>query len=269
MAPHIGLTALIRNLGNMTEVGSIAPMKVSHVVDRLKDKDELRRSRVHPFSILQTLAVYRSGHGVRGGKSWSPVPQVIDALDGAFYDAFANVEATGKRIMLALDVSGSMTRPMGGSPLSCREASAALALVTLATEPNTSVVGFTAGPMWAPGLTPLSISARQRLDDVVRTIDGLPFGATDCAQPMLHATQNNMEVDAFIIYTDSETWAGRIHPFQALQEYRRKTGINAKCVVVGMTSNGFSIADPNDGGMLDIVGFDASCPALISDFIKR
>jgi 60 kDa SS-A/Ro ribonucleoprotein len=43
-------------------------------------------------------------------------------------------------------------------------------------------------------------------------------------------------------------------------------GIAAKLVVVAMTSNGFSIADPNDGGMLDVVGFDAATPEVISSF---
>jgi 60 kDa SS-A/Ro ribonucleoprotein len=33
-----------------------------------------------------------------------------------------------------------------------------------------------------------------------------------------------------------------------------------------MISNGFSIADPNDGGMLDVVGFDTAMPQLVSDF---
>ena len=33
-----------------------------------------------------------------------------------------------------------------------------------------------------------------------------------------------------------------------------------------MVSNGFSIADPDDGGMLDVVGFDSAAPALIADF---
>jgi 60 kDa SS-A/Ro ribonucleoprotein len=35
-----------------------------------------------------------------------------------------------------------------------------------------------------------------------------------------------------------------------------------------MVSNGFSIADPNDAGMLDVVGFDAAAPAVIADFIR-
>jgi 60 kDa SS-A/Ro ribonucleoprotein len=39
-------------------------------------------------------------------------------------------------------------------------------------------------------------------------------------------------------------------------------------VVVGMVSNGFSIADPADQGMLDVVGFDTTTPQLISDFAR-
>jgi hypothetical protein len=33
-----------------------------------------------------------------------------------------------------------------------------------------------------------------------------------------------------------------------------------------MTSNGFTLADPNDRGMLDVVGFDTSVPAVVADF---
>ena len=46
----------------------------------------------------------------------------------------------------------------------------------------------------------------------------------------------------------------------------RLTGRTPRLVVVGMVSNGFSIADPNDPGMLDVVGFDTATPQLISDF---
>ena len=52
------------------------------------------------------------------------------------------------------------------------------------------------------------------------------------------------------------------------QDYRRASGIDARLVVVGMVSNGFSIADPNDPGQLDIVGFDTATPQLISDFAR-
>ncbi len=86
---------------------------------------------------------------------------------------------------------------------------------------------------------------------------------------MVEALKNRWAVDAFITYTDSETWAGSIHPVQALRDYRERMGIAARVVVVAMASNGFSIADPDDAGMLDVVGFDAATPQLLGDFIGQ
>jgi 60 kDa SS-A/Ro ribonucleoprotein len=34
-----------------------------------------------------------------------------------------------------------------------------------------------------------------------------------------------------------------------------------------MVSNGFSLADPNDAGMLDVVGMSTDTPNLISSFV--
>jgi len=123
-------------------------------------------------------------------------------------------------------------------------------------------------PGYEDGLTPLPLPPRQRLDDAVKTVSDLPFGGTDCALPMLYAQALEREIDTFVIYTDSETWAGDIHPAQALREYRRASGIDARLVVVGMVSNGFSIADPADQGMLDVVGSDTAPPQLISEFAR-
>jgi 60 kDa SS-A/Ro ribonucleoprotein len=276
------MTALIRNLATLTRVGVVEPGSAgtAKVVAQLGDAERIRRARVHPIAVLAALRTYQSGRGVRGRNEWKPVRDVVDALDAAFYSAFGNVEPTGKRLLLALDVSGSMTGGyVAGVPsLSPRDASAALALVTAATEEQYEIVGFYAGRggwkagkrrtwyLGADGLTPLAIGPRQRLDDAVRTVSDLPFGGTDCALPMLYAQAQEREVDAFVIYTDSETWAGHVHPVHALQDYRRASGIDARLVVVGMVSNGFSIADPADSGMLDVVGFDVATPQLISDF---
>jgi 60 kDa SS-A/Ro ribonucleoprotein len=268
----------------MTRIGVLKPRSdaTAKVLDQLGDAERLRRARVHPIAVLAALRTYASGRGVRGGGEWKPLAKIVDALDAAFYASFGNVEAAGTRLLLALDVSGSMESGyVAGVPgLSPRDASAALALVTAATEPDHEVVGFFAGsgsfrkpgralhPGYRDGLTPLAISPRQRLDDAVRTVSNLPFGGTDCALPMLYAQATEREVDTFVIYTDSETWAGDVHPVDALRDYRRASGIDARLVVVGMVSNGFSIADPADPGMLDVVGFDTATPQLISDFAR-
>jgi 60 kDa SS-A/Ro ribonucleoprotein len=152
-----------------------------------------------------------------------------------------------------------------------------MALITAATEPDHVIVGFSApasggyGGMHGggePGITPVNISPRMRLADVIKEIAKIPMGGTDCALPMLWAQRNKVEVAGFVTYTDSETWAGNIHPSQALRNYRDEFVTDAKAIVVGMTSNGFTLADPNDRGMLDVVGFDASVPAVIADFIR-
>lgn len=75
-----------------------------------------------------------------------------------------------------------------------------------------------------------------------------------------------LPADAFVINIDSKMGFGSVHPVQALPEHRRKSDIPAKLVVVTMTSNGFTIADRNDAGMLDVVGFAAALQ-VIRDFI--
>jgi 60 kDa SS-A/Ro ribonucleoprotein len=257
------MTALIRNLARMTSIGLLKPMSGAskQVARQLADAEHIRKARVHPLSVLVAMRTYQQGHGERGQMTWEPVSQVVDALDSAFYDAFGNVQATGKRFLLALDVSGSMDTPVAGCPgLSCREASAAMALVTAATEDDYHIMGF------STSFVPLDISPKQRLDDVVRRIRNLPFHGTDCSLPMTWADSRAVPVDMFCVYTDSETWFGRIHPAQALIRYRSSMVPSAKLAVIGMEANPFSIANPDDAGMMDMVGFDTSTPQLIADF---
>ena len=248
LLPNTPPTALLRNLGRLAGMGY-----------RLDPSDVTERvSKEHPIKVIVAMLTYKGGRG-RSGASWSPDPRIVDALDDAYHLSFGTIESTGKRYLLALDVSGSMgwSTAMG---VPCSSVAAAMAMVTARTESDYRVMGF------ANEFRDLGISAKQRLDDVVRATSGLTFGSTDCAMPMLWAKENGIKVDVFAVYTDDETWAGDTHPHVALELYRQKMGINAKQVVVGMTATNFTIADPTDPGTLDVVGMDSSVPGLISDF---
>lgn len=262
LAEGMPMTALIRNLASLTRIGVIKPLSkgLQLAVEQIGNSEQLRKAKVHPLSILTAMATYQSGQSLRGSSSWEPVAQIVDALDDAFYESFNYVEPTGKNFLIGLDVSGSMGATMSGTSLSCRAAAAAMAMTTARTEKNHAIVGF------SHELVPIPISPQQRLDGVLQMTDALQFAMTDCALPMLYALEKGLEVDVFAIYTDNETYFGNIHPAQALKKYRERTGINAKLVVVGMTSTGFSIADPQDAGMLDCVGFDSATPQIIADF---
>lgn len=251
-----GLTVLLRNLGKLTAVGVLHGPSVNEVCDAFK-----KTGRLHPLSILNAMRVYAQGVGEKGSLSWDPVPQIADALNDAFYAAFDNIGERTKRTLLALDLSSSMSwARISGMAITPREASAALAMATMRCSDHYFIMGFSSE------FIHLDLSTRMRLDSILQAIEFLPFGGTDCAVPMIWALENSISVDTFIVYTDNETWLGSIHPTQALEMYRRKMGIPAKLIVVGMTATDLSIADPNDPGMLDIVGFDVNTPSLITDF---
>ena len=416
------LTALIRNLGKLStaEIGIIAPAamtpSVKDICDRITDAADIKRSKIHPYNILVAMLTYQKGQGDKGSLVWAANPNIVAALDKAFKLAFQNITPTGKRIKIALDVSGSMSSAFcTGSPVvNCATGSVAMMMMTLyvenqhrlklattatassatdlpsadaASAASISAVGgrdplwkttqlpdgrtlyentktnecqfnkppelsagaqaaaklpsrgggtpsgtprptlaeykatkkylghpdATAAPSYRPffggastpsylpelypppaipsnvticafsnTLTELTNVIVGYMDATIDPATGLPtmsisdalklvempFSSTDCALPMVRALENKEQVDAFVIYTDSETYMGKIHPQAALEQYRAATGIDAKLIVVGMTSNCLTIADPKDLNTLNLAGFDTATPRLINDFIS-
>lgn len=273
------LTALIRNLSKLTGHGVLTGERLRKVCEQITNPEALRKARVHPVKLLYALRTYASGHGAQGRGTWTPVQSVVDALDAAFYASFKTVEPAGKRTGVFLDVSASMTWDSSRCGiLTAREASAAMAMVTAASEPFTEIAAFSSGSgswtshsrvrSYSSGIERIPLSARRRLDDNLLTISGLYAGGTDCALPMLWAKDNKIELDTFVVYTDNETWAGSVHPHEALRQYRQATGIPARLIVAGMASNGFTVADPADPLQMDVCGFDADTPSVISGFSR-
>lgn len=264
LIPTMGYTALVRKLGQLSANGLLKPMSTSFKVvrDRLQDFEAIKKARVHPIALLNGMAMYRKGAGDKGSLTWQPNNQMTDVLTDAFYGSFKAIEPTGQNYLLGVDCSGSMFGyQVTGTALSAAEVSACMALVTARVEKNYWIGGFNTR------MGELKISPKQTLDQVLGTMEKFNWGGTDCAQPMLHAMSSGMtNVDKFAIWTDNETWAGHVHPTEALKRYREKHVGNAKLIVCGTTATEFTIADPNDPGMLDICGFDASCPQLISSF---
>jgi 60 kDa SS-A/Ro ribonucleoprotein len=259
------LTALIRNLGKLSSVGllDLGSVGQKKVIDVLTNNDYLKKSRIHPISVLIALNTYKNGHGLKGSNTWTVNTKIIDALDDAFYGSFNNVEPTNSNIMMALDVSGSMSMSYAMSiPMSPREITAAMALVIAKTEKNTEFYGF------CNTFKPLNISPKQRLDDVIKTVSSLPFGRTDCSLPFTWALENKRNFDSFQVWTDNETNSG-VKPHTVLNKYRNEINKEAKLIVCATTANDFTIADPTDSGSLDIVGFDANVPVIINNFIKK
>ena len=281
------MTALIRNLATMTRAGLLKMGSTASktVIQQITTAEAIKKSRVHPITIFMALKTYAAGQGMRSAHTWVPNTQVVDALDEAFYMAFDNVQPTGKRRMIGLDISGSMWmgQVAGIIGFTPAEAAGVMSMVSIKTGDHCEVYAFTSGNLGGrygrrqtprnevmPGLTPMSLSKRQRLDDVQKTMRAMSqyMGGTDVSLPVEWAIKSGREIDIFEIYTDNESWAGARHPSQALKDYRKKSGIDAKLVSVAFTATNYSVADPKDGGMLDVVGFDTAAPQLISAFAE-
>lgn len=84
------MTAMIRNLGKMTNIGVLAPLSegATKVCDMLRNEKSLKDARVHPFTILLALKQYQAGQGEKGKLTWTPNQAIVTALDEAFYLAF-------------------------------------------------------------------------------------------------------------------------------------------------------------------------------------
>jgi 60 kDa SS-A/Ro ribonucleoprotein len=256
------MTAMIRNIGRMASMKIFNDKRYIDILrNRLLSPEQLKKARIHPLNVLTAWKTYSSGHGVKGQLKWDVDDSIVRILEDSFYASFSALEPTGKNILIGLDVSGSMCSEAWNN-LTAREISSVMCMSVVRGEPNHIVKAFCHEfvDVWFGACSPL--------DEVIAETEAMSFGGTDCALPMIYAAKSKIPVDAFIVYTDNETWCGGIHPFQALKDYRKAMGIDAKLIVVGITATCFSIADPEDAGMLDVVGFDSAVPQVISDFIR-
>ncbi|QFG24278.1 TROVE domain-containing protein [Actinomadura sp. WMMB 499] len=267
----IGMTALIRNLARMTRIGTLTPMggAARRAAARLANADALAKARIHPMDLFLALRVYQAGRAQPNPRAdvqtWAPVPEVVDALEEAYELSFGHVGPSGRRLLIAVDSSGSMTWQSvhsGGAPLgTCYEVANAMAVILNRIEgSNVHVIDVDTS------VHASKVTARTNL----REIGGwrASGGGTDLSLPFAWAQEERLDVDGIVVLTDSETWAGRSHPTQELASYRRSVNGAARVVVAAMAANGRSIADPRDEGVLNVAGLDASLPMVVHGFIR-
>jgi len=260
--------ALIRNITRLAKLGSFNDAEFAKAVAaKLTDADEIAKTRLHPVNYLNALLAYsngvlprNSGWYSRRERAWDTKAKIVDALEDGFYASFGYVEPAGKSTLLALDISGSMTAQALGLSMTCSEISAAVAMTVARTEPDYEIRGF------CTTFKDLGITAKTDLKTALKTVKDQTMGGTDCSLPMEWAIKKKLDTETFVVLTDSETYAGRRHPHQALKDYRAKSGKDARLAVLGVASNKFTIADPSDPGMMDFVGFDSSAPKVLADF---
>ena len=246
--------ALIRSLNKITVVGLTGAFKTSALVARITDVDLIRKSRVHPMRVFTAWKQYSAGKGDKGSLTWTPSPQIVRALEEAFYLSFENVEPSEKNIVVAVDVSGSMRgATVSGIPnTNATEVAAALTLVYLKANPNALVLSFDTGVRELPAHAGMNI---QQVIDLTSRYGG----GTDCSLPFQYINSHKLPADGVLMITDSETWAGHQHVTQANSN-------RIKFFNVQTTASRASLNDPKDEHWFEVAGFSADTVKLAELF---
>lgn len=271
----MGQSALLRNTTRFAKLGAFKDVVFAkQYADKLADQEAIHKGKLHPINYLNAAVVYEDGQfdrNVRTGiwgynghrqKAWETNSKVLTALNDGFDLAFKNVEPSNKRTLVVVDTSGSMWwGPGAGLQLLHAEIAAAVGIFMARTEPYSQFSAF------STSMVDTKITEKDSLATVVRKMREARGGGTDLSQPMLWAKAQKRDFDSIVMITDNETWAGRVHPHQALKQYRQAVGHDVKMAVLATEATPFTVADPKDPkGQMDFCGFDAAAPKVLADF---
>lgn len=260
---NMPVMATIRNLNRLTYTGALDIGNVlTKTIAKLTSAEEVKKSGVHPIFVLSAIKTYGAGKGDKGNKTWIPNQRIMDALHKTFELAFSSIQAepiTGVKTLISVDVSASMRSPASGTNMLCTEASAALGLTNLKQIVDSEFVLFDTA------LYGSALGARHSYDEALKAVNK-GGGGTDCSLPFQYALGKKKFFDVIVIYTDSETWAGRSHGKTLLDEYRRTINPNCKVIEVALQHNNFTGYPTDDTRVLRTVGFDANLPEIINKF---
>lgn len=255
-ATRINLNTLARHgaFGRTVEVDGVA-MQVDRIVaDRLRDRNEIRKAKAMPH---QLLAAWKNVD--------SSVPAAVrDALQDALEIALENVPVMRGKVVVCVDVSGSMSQPVTGSRgsatsvVTCVDTAALIAAAILRRNPDARVI-----PFEQKVVSSLRLNARDSVVTNAERLAAVGGGGTNCSAPVALLNYEGASADLVIFVSDNESWvdAGRSRFGTALMAEwikfkRRNPRAKLACIdlVPNRTTQAKESADIlNIGGFSDVV----------------
>ena len=142
--------------------------------------------------------------------------------------------------------------------LSAAEVALAMAYVYVRTEPKVTLTTFNTG------IQEYQIDPDSSFDRF-RSVVQIAGGGTNISLPYLYASQKRAEFDAFVTFTDNETWAGGSqHPHEAWNAYRLNHR-RSRTIIASTTATNLTAV--RDDSVLQVSGFDAATPQVIAAYL--
>jgi 60 kDa SS-A/Ro ribonucleoprotein len=248
---------------------------LENVASRLGDREQVLKSRVFPY---QLMTAYQNTRDL-------PV-ELKNGLHQALEVATENVPKLDGKVVVAIDVSGSMSCPVTGyrsgssSATRCVDAAALFAASVARKNPNALVLAFDcAGYSWGGSsnkiLSGLYKPELNAYDSVLTNAEKLAQyggGGTDCSLPLVWLNQEKKKVDSMIFVSDNESWSGfrgRNAGTQAEWEKLRRRCPSAKLVNIDIVANNSSQTPDARKEVLNIGGFSDGIWPVIDAFLSN
>ncbi|MGO4570339.1 vWA domain-containing protein [Microvirga sp. 2TAF3] len=217
---------------------------------RLRDPNEVRRSRVFPYQLMVAFNTVDAG-----------VPEVVrGALQDAMEIALANVPSIEGRVVVCPDVSGSMSSPATGyrkgstSVVRCIDVAALVAAALLRRNPTARVLPF------ENDVVDVRLNARDTVMTNAQKLAAIGGGGTNCSAPLARLVSERAKVDLVVFISDNQSWVDSTgHPHQGtatMQQWQKLKAINpgAKLVCIDIQPYTTVQAKPN-ADVLNVGGF--------------
>jgi len=198
LAESMGWQTLRMNLNTLKRNGVFnldGGTQVKKIADLLKDRESIVKSKVFPY---QLLTAYMNAADLPA--------KITGALQDALEISTENVPELPGKVVVAVDISGSMRAPVTGyrgggtTAVRCVDVASLMAASVVRKNEDATVLPF------HTQVVPIKLEARDSVMTNANKLLELPGGGTDCAAALRHLNETKAKADAVIFVSDNESW---------------------------------------------------------------
>lgn len=235
------------------------------VAEKLTNRELINKSKVFPYQLMvASLNV----------DATLPV-KVRDALHAAMEIATENVPTYDGKIFIFLDVSGSMSQPVGTrvgatSKVRCVDVASLFASALLRKNPNTTIIPFEGCVV---DIKRCKLSSTNTIVQNAQALASVGGGSTNCAAPLFLLNSVKEKGDLCIFISDNESNVdvsrsyGKTAVLEQWQIFKERNP-QAKLVAIDIVPNK-TVQAPNNLDIANCGGFSDEVFNFIDRFVKQ
>lgn len=258
--------ALLRNLNNMVKYGVTGSAEALDYITRtLADPRRVASGKQLPFRYFSTLKALKA-EGVVGSA-------LREALSAALELSFANMPELGRRVLVANDISGSMSsRPSPRSEMTMAEIAGIFAAAVYKKAESGGIVSFDTEAH------PRDVSKDLPLATIAERVSAYG-GGTSLSAPLAYAFKAGRKnkgyayvFDTAVFITDSESWYDHLTRnrgvLDEIRDYRKRVSPALKCFFVQLLPYKHAVVPESEPGCYYIYGWSGAVLGYIASVVS-